>query len=332
MKKIVVSTQHPAGTVLVEEMEALDAPDIDLQLRGRCQTPQEVLEAVRDADVALCMHEPYTREVLANAPRLRAVMRYGVGVDTIDLDAATEFGIIVAHLPDFCIEEVANHALTHVLACAKKLRHLDHLVRTQGWDEARAIRAPMGPIHGETLGLIAFGNIARATARRGQALNMQVIAYDPYVSPEAYEEAGVESVSLDELAARADYVSCHLPLNPSTQGMLDAAFFRQMKPTAYFINTGRGAVVVEADLIAALVEGRIAGAGLDVFQSEPISPDHPLCAMGNVTLTPHTASYADETFAIRRRRIGHNVLAMCRGELPEFVANRQVLEAENRRL
>jgi D-3-phosphoglycerate dehydrogenase len=324
-RAIVVHTQAAPGTPLVEEMKALDAPDVEMRLRGPCETPQQVLEAVRDADVAMCMHEPYTREVLAHAPRLKMVMRYGVGVDTIDLEAATEYGIMVGHFPDFCIEEVANHALVHLLVCAKKVRHLDHLVRTEGWYEARAIRSPMGQIHGETLGLIAFGNIARATAQRGQALNMRVIAYDPYVPAEVFEEAGVESVGLYDLAAQSDYVSCHLPLTPQTGGMIDARFFGRMKPTAYFVNTGRGATVNEADLIAALAEGRIAGAGLDVFEQEPIAPDHPFCAMDHVTLTPHMASFADQTMSVRAERVGRSVLAVCRGGLPEYVANPEVL-------
>jgi D-3-phosphoglycerate dehydrogenase len=183
----------------------------------------------------------------------------------------------------------------------------------------------MGPLHGETAGLIAFGNIARAMAHRLVALEMQVIAYDPFLPGETFEMAGVEAVSLDELAARSDYVSCHLPLNDKTRGMLDERFFNRMKRTAYFVNTSRGAVVYEAHLIAALAEGRIAGAGLDVFEREPIDPGHPFCAMDNVVLTPHTASYADATMATQRRRVGRDALSVCRGGLPDFVANPEVL-------
>jgi D-3-phosphoglycerate dehydrogenase len=325
-KQVVVFAHLAPGTEVVEELEALDAPDIEIRLRGPCKTPEELLSAIQGADVAMCMKEPYTREVLANAPQLKMVMRYGVGVDTVDLEAATEYGIVVGHFPDFCIEEVANHALAHLLICAKKMRQMDSLMRTRGWAAARAPLSPMGPIHGETVGLIAFGNIARATATRAQALNMKVIAYDPYVAPEIFEQADVEPVSLDELAARSDYVSCHLPLNDETRGMLDGKFFAWMKPTACFINTGRGAVVVESALIAALQEGRIAGAGLDVFEHEPIPTDHPFCAMENVALTPHTASYADQTMAVRRRRVGYSTLAVLRGGLPEFVANPRVLD------
>jgi D-3-phosphoglycerate dehydrogenase len=184
----------------------------------------------------------------------------------------------------------------------------------------------MGPIHGQTVGLVAFGAIARALAKRLQALEMKVIAYDPYLPAETFVDAGVESVSLDDLAARSDYVSCHLPLNDHTRGMLDRRFFARMRSTAYFVNTGRGAVVQESDLIEALAEGRIAGAGLDVFEEEPIGTEHPFCHMDNVALTPHTASYADETFEIQRRRVGRDALAVCRGGLPQFVANPKVLD------
>lgn len=326
MQKMVVYTGAPPGTPMPDEEGALDMPDVELYPRGPCRTPAEVLEAVRDADIALCMHEPYTREVLANAPKLKMVFRYGVGVDTVDLDAATEYGIIVGHLPDFCIEEVANHALMHVLVCAKRAILFDRTIRARGWAAARALMSPMGPVHGETLGLIAFGNISRAMAERAKALRMTVLAYDPYVPGEVFERAGVEAVGLHELAERSDYVSCHLPLTEDTRGMIDADFFGRMKPTACFVNTSRGAVVKEADLVAALQDGRIAAAGLDVFEREPLDPNHPFCTMDNVLLTPHSASYADETFAVRRRRVGRNVKAVLEGGLPEFVANRQVLD------
>jgi D-3-phosphoglycerate dehydrogenase len=326
MPVTIVHTGHPPNQPFVEEMEALAVPDVQVFLRGPCATPVEVLEAVREAEVALCMREPYTEEVFAGAPNLRCVIRYGVGVDTIDLEAATRHGVVVGHLADFCTREVANHALALLLDCAKKIRQLDHAIRTRSWGAARAMLSPMGAIHGQTAGLVAFGRIARSLAQRLHALEMEVIAYDPYLDEEAFAEAGVQSVSLDELARRADYVSSHLPLTAETHGMLDARFFAQMKRSAYFINTSRGAVVVERDLIAALQEGRIAGAGLDVFEDEPIGPDHPFCHMENVVLTPHSASYADLTMETRRRRVGRDALSAARGGLPDFVANPEVLD------
>jgi D-3-phosphoglycerate dehydrogenase len=309
-----------------EVVETLDVPGVTLHKRGPCHTPEDLVAALQDADVSICWHEPYTREVLANVPRLKAVIRTGVGVDTVDLDAATDYGIVVANFPEFCTREVANHAIVLMMSCAKKVALLDRTLRAKGWAAARDLRSPMGTIHGETLGLIAFGKIAQATARVAQALDMQVIAYDPFVDGAVFETAGVESVSLEELAARSDYISCHLPLTDRTHGMLNAAFFERMKSTAYFVNTGRGGVVAEADLIAALKKGQIAGAGLDVFESEPIGLDHPFLAMENVVLTPHTASYADETFSVRDCDVGQTALTILRGEVPRWVANPAVLD------
>jgi len=324
-RKIVVHTGATPGTVLPEEQGVLNVPEVEFILRGPCPTPDDVLASVHDADAALCVLEPYTRQVFASAPRLEVVVRYGIGVDTIDLDAATEFGVIVANFPGFCVQEVANHALMLMLACAKKLRQFDLALREEGWSAARSLLAPMGAIHGEILGLVAFGDIARAMAERAKVLRMQVIAYDPFVEADVFAQTGVEPVSLKELAERSDYVSCHLPLNSETRGMLDASFFDRMKPTACFINTGRGGVVVESDLVATLRERRIAGAGLDVFAEEPIQPTHPLCSMEHVVLTPHTAGYADQTAASLRRRVARAALAVLRGDLPEFVANPEVL-------
>jgi D-3-phosphoglycerate dehydrogenase len=330
MAKNVVHSGAGPQDPIPEVTEALDVAGVALFKRGPCHTPDELLRALQDADVSICWHEPYTREVLANVPRLKGIIRTGVGVDTVDLDAATDYGIVVANFPEFCTREVANHAIALTMACAKKIARFDRALRSVGWAAARAFRSPMGPIHDETLGLIAFGNIARTAARIAHALDMQVIAYDPFVDATVFERAGVESVSLEELAARSDYVSCHLPLNQHTQGMLDAAFFRRMKPTAYFVNTGRGGVVNEADLIAALRTEQIAGAGLDVFESEPIGPDHPFLAMDNVVLTPHTASYADETFSVRDRDVGLTALTILEGDVPRWVANPAVLDHRRR--
>lgn len=325
-KKLIVHTGVTPGSALPDERSVLDSqPDVELVLRGKCGSPPELLAALRDADAALCSSEPYTREVLANAPRLKVVLRYGIGVDTIDLDAATDCGVMVANFPDFCIDEVANHALVLLLACAKRIVRMDRHLRNQGWDDARSLMHDMGQVHHETLGLVGFGNIARALAKRGQVLGMRMLAYDPYVKPELFAEAGVRCVDLDTLARESDYVSLHVPATPETRGMIDARFLALMKPNAYLLNTSRGAIVNEADLIAALQEQRIAGAGLDVFATEPLAPGNPLLGMDQVVLTPHTASYADATFASLRCRVAKSALAVVRGGLPEFVANPKVL-------
>ncbi len=326
MTGIVVHTGAAPAVVCSEEERILGDAGITLIKRGPARTPEAVAEALQGADIGLCWGEPYTREVFEKNPQFKAVIRYGVGVDSVDLEAATDHGVIVAHYPDFCIPEVANHALALMLDCAKKITRMDRLIRSGGWGAAKKIIKPMGPIHGETLGLVAFGHIAQDMAKRGHVLGMNVIAFDPFVDAAVFEAAGVKQVSLEELAEQSDYISCHLPLNAATDGLLNADFFGRMKSTAYFINTGRGPVVNEPDLIAALQEGKIAGAGLDVFAEEPLPQGHVLTTMENVILVPHTASYSDETMRLRDVRIANDAIKILNGELPEFVANKGVLE------
>ena len=259
MTGIVVHTGAAPDVACPEEERILGAAGVTFIKRGQAKTPEAVIAAIADADVSICWSEPYTREVFAQSLKLKAVLRTGVGVDTVDLDGATEHGVMVGHYPDFCIPEVANHALAHMLACAKKVVRFDRVIRRDGWGATKDIRSPMGPIHGETLGLVAFGNISQDMAKRGHVLGMNVIACDPFVDAAVFEAAGVKSVNLEELAEQSDYVSCHLPLTEGTHGLLDSNFFGRMKPTAYFINTGRGPVVNEPDLIAALQAGKSPG-------------------------------------------------------------------------
>lgn len=323
-RPLVVCSAYAPGTPVVEEDEVFaEAPDVDFVLRGPARTPERVIEAVGEAEVVLHHIEPFTREVFAALPRLRGIVRYGIGLDTIDLDAATEYGVVVANFPTVTAREVAHHALAMMLALAKKLMLLDRDIRT---GVRRTSVSPMGSIYGETLGLIAFGNIPHQLAPRAQALGMHVIAYDPYLPPENFAAAGVESVDLDSVARRSDYVSCHLPLTAETRGMIGADFFHKMKPTAYFINTSRGAVIREAELVAALREGRIAGAGIDVYAVEPPMPDNPLCSLDNVILTPHSAQHSDLARSTLHRRAALSAIAIARGGLPEHVANPEVLE------
>jgi D-3-phosphoglycerate dehydrogenase len=326
-KSLVVQTNvPPEGSRPIEAGILHTDPDVEFALRGFCDTPRQLIAALHDADVGLCGREYYTREVFEQTPRLKGVVRYGVGVDTIDLAAATEHGVVVAYFPDFCTEEVANHSMALLLACAKKLVRLDRTFREEGWYEAKRHNSPMGTIHGETLGLLAFGTIAQAVAKRANAFDMKVIAYDPFVEPGVFARSGVEQVALSELATRADYVSCHVPLTEKTQGMIDAAFFAQMKATAYFINTSRGGLVKETDMIAAVQEKKIAGVGLDVFENEPVYGKHPLFDMPNVVLTPHNAAWADATFVSLYKRVGQAALDIIHGKQPEYVANPAVLD------
>lgn len=323
--KIVQTTAEP-GAELAAEREGLAEFAGDLVTYGNLNTPEKLIAACRDADAILVPGaRHFTREVLSQLERCRVLVRYGVGYDTIDVPAASEHNILVVNMPDFCQPEVANHALVLLLDCAKKITRLDRWMRAGGWQDRRApFISPMGPIHGQTVGLVGFGAIARQFHRRLVALDVRTLAYDPYFPSEAAAALGVELLPLDEIMRQSDYISIHTPLTDETRGMIDAARLALCKPSAYLINTSRGPVVDERALITALQEGRLAGAGLDVFEVEPLPADSPLLTMENVVLTPHSASYADETFRIMFRRVGEEAARALRGQMPNTPVNGQI--------
>ncbi len=292
--------------------------------RGR--TEDELVANLEDADAVLVSAAPITRGVIARLPKLKLLVRYGVGLDSLDIPAATDHGVVVAHFPDFCQPEVANHAMMLLLALSKQLIPLDRAVRRGRWRPGALSHMPH--ITGQVLGLVAFGNIARAVAQRARAFDLRVIATDPYVPDAVFAEHGVERVAtLDELLARADFVSLHTPLTPETHHLMGAEQFRRMQSTAYLVNTSRGPVVDEMALIDALQSGEIAGAGLDVFEREPLSGDSPLGTLENVVLTPHSASYSDRAFDALKRRVGEAVVdVLVNGRWPEFVPNRDEVQ------
>lgn len=245
----------------------------------------------------------------------------------MDLDAATEKGIVVTNVPDVFVEEVSVHAMMLLLCCAKKTIPLDRAVRENRWGEARGYLKPMPRVIGNTLGLVAFGNIPRLVAKKAKGFDMNVIAWDPFMPGRGIrrEWRGARGGPGRPLPP-SDFISSHLPLNKHTEGMLNYELFSQMKQEAYFINTGRGPTHNEADLIRALREKKLAGAGLDVMELEPTLPDNPLHAMDNVVLTPHTASVSDISDVERRRRVGQEIAAVLQGKMPRFVVNKEVLK------
>ncbi len=282
---------------------------------------------VNDADAVLPGRFALNARVINALEKCKVISSGGVGVDRIDLDAATAKGIVVTNVPDVFIEEVAVHAMMLLLCCAKKTIPLDRAVRENRWRESRKYMSPMPRVVGDTLGLVAFGNIPRLVAKKAQGFDMKVIAWDPFVSDDLFQKAGVERVAdLIDVFRRSDFVSAHLPLNPATKGLLSYECFSAMKPTAYFINCGRGPTHNEADLIRALQEKKLAGAGLDVMEIEPTRPDNPLHSMDNVVLTPHSASISDWADVERRRRVGQEVAAVLQGRMPRSVVNKAVLE------
>ena len=251
------------------------------------------------------------------------------GFDDIDVGAATDNGIMVVNNSGVIAEEVSTHAITLLLASARKLTIQHDLLRAGRWEPGiYSGLLPLPPIYGQTLGLIGLGTIGSATAVKAKVFGLEVIAYDPYAPPGTAERYGAELVdTLEEVARRSDFVSIHTPLTYGTRRMIGQSFFKAMKPTAYFINTGRGKTVDEQALVAALQNGEIAGAGLDVFEHEPIPGDSPLLKMENVIVTPHSAGFSDASGRRVDAGVGQEVARILRGGSPRSVVNPQVLEA-----
>ncbi len=284
----------------------------------------ELIERAKDADGLVIVHDAITRKILESLPNLKVVVRSGVGVDTIDVEAATELGIAVVNVPDLWSREVANHAFSMLLALNRKLLVLDRGVSDGDWTP---ITPPhVGPLHGETLGLVSMGRIGRAMAARAHAFEMDVVAYDPFLPQSAFEQADAESVEVDDLLERSDYVSIHAPLTPETKHLFNEEAFKKMKQTAIVLNTARGPVIEHVALVRALQESWIAGAGLDVLETEPPDPDDPLISMDNVIVTPHTAYYSATSVADLPIRCGEEVARVLTGRKPLNLVNPAVLE------
>jgi D-3-phosphoglycerate dehydrogenase len=286
-------------------------------------TEDEMIARTRDADALVTSSSPVTRGVMGALEGLKVVARTGVGYDVIDVRAATELGVVVVNIPDIWVREVANHALALLLAWNRKIITLDRQVHAGVWS-AGVPGERTGALHGETVGIVGLGNIGSAFARRVAAFETKVIAHDPYVDDARFAALGVERVSLEALAERADYVSVHTLLNEGTRHLIGEAFFRRMKPTAILINTSRGPVVDEAALAKALAEKRLAGAALDVWEQEPIAADNPLLRMDNVIATPHAAYFSTAAVAQVPRRCGEELARALTGRRPLNVVNPEV--------
>ena len=283
----------------------------------------ELIAKTRDADALVVVYSPITRGVMSALEGLKTVVRTGVGYDVIDVPAATELGVIVVNIPDLWIREVANHALGLLLAWNRKIIALDRQLHAGAWGVG-AMGPRTGALHGETVGIVGLGNIGSAFARRVAAFETKVIACDPYVDDRRFKELGVERVTLETLAERADYVSVHTLLNAETRHLIGEAFFRRMKPTAILINTSRGPVVDEQALARALRDERLAGAALDVWETEPLAADNPLLKMDNVIATPHAAYFSSAAVAQVPRRCGEEVARVLAGQRPLNVVNPEI--------
>lgn len=284
--------------------------------------PEEFLPQAADCDALLNTYAgPITAEVMAKMPRCRIIARYGIGVDTIDLEAATQAGIIVTNNPTYCIEEVAEHTMALLLDCARKVAFYDRQVRSRNW--AVPPGKPLFRLVGRTLGLIGFGHIARQVAVRAAAFGMRVLYADPFVKEGQFREPG-SKVELDALLRESDFVSLHPPLMPQTRGMIGDDAFSRMKPGAFLINCSRGPVVDTGALVRALDAKKIAGCALDTVDPEPLPDPHPLRGRENVVLNPHVAWYSETAMAGLQAGAPGEVRRVLSGEWPVNVVNKAV--------
>ena len=281
----------------------------------------ELIEALPGVVGTIAGNERYTEEVFVASPELRVVSRWGIGVDTVDLGAATRHGVVVTNTPRLTANGVADYTFALMLACARRVVEADRVVRENQWRELRGF-----DVWQQCLGIVGFGTIGQAVARRARGFEMRILAYDPAPNEAAAQELGVELVSLEYLLQQADFVTLHATVTDSSRGMMDAHALSLMKPTAFLLNMGRGALVDEAALVAALQSGALAGAALDVHSAEPPGPDYPLAKLDNCLLSPHTASMSRGTIAAVSRRAALNLLEVLDGGRPEFVVNPEVYE------
>ncbi len=290
----------------------------------------ELVSLAKDVDAILTCWSRVTGAVLDAADRCVIVSRYGIGLDNIDVERATESGIVVTNVPDYCVDEVSDHTLALVLACARRLVPLANALREGSWDSSAA--GPLRRLSGSTLGLVGYGLIARAVAERARAFGLRVVAWTPRLRA-GEATVGVEiAASLDDLLTCSDFVSLHCPLTDETAGLIDASALGRMKPTAFLINTARGPIVDEAALTDALDRRVIAGAALDVFEVEPTPPDDPLFACDSLLATPHAAFCSEMAIAELQRRAAEHVVHALRGKEPPHVVNPSVLVRDECRL
>lgn len=294
-----------------------------IMIPKQCKTEEDVIRECKDASGLIDQYAPITRKVMESLPDLKVVGRYGVGVNTIDVDAATELGIQVLNVPDYCMDEVSNQAISLMLACHRKLNILNSQVHHNGWDYK--IAKPIHRLQGQTLGLLGFGRIPKMVAQKAKAFGLNIIAYDPYVTPEVGLQYNVTILPLKDVLQKADIISVHVPLTKDTENLLNEQTLSWVKPEAIVINTSRGPLIDEKALYHALKDKKLGYAGLDVTVQEPIQKDNPLLTLDNVIITPHVAWYSEEAELELKTKVAQGVVDVLSGKNAKYLVNRDVL-------
>ncbi|RFB12644.1 C-terminal binding protein [Bacillus sp. HNG] len=325
----VVVTDWEFEDLRFEEAVLYQSPEIEV-IAAQCRTEDDVIHACHDADGIINQYAPLSRRVIESLTNCQVITRYGVGVNTIDLEAATEKGICVANVPDYCMDEVSDHALALILSWVRKVVVANQQVKIGNWDFK--VTRPIHRLRNQTLGLVGFGRIPQSLAEKAKPLGLTIIASDPYFPADEAKRKGVTLVSLETLVEESDIISVHAPLTPDTKGMLGKEQFARMKKKPLIINTSRGPVIDESALVEGLERGQVAGAALDVVEEEPIDAHHPFLSMDQVILTPHVAWYSEEAEAEMRTKAAVGVMdVLIEKKYPKYLVNKEVKNHKNLR-
>ena len=321
-KVLITDYVWPNTNVEREVLERIDAQAIE----SDSPDEQRLAELASECDAILTCFAKVTDRVIRSAPNLKVVSRYGVGVDNIAVDTATELGIPVTYVPDYCIEEVADHSMALLLTLARSVVNLNSEVRSGGWDPG--VGRPVYRLRGKVVGIVGYGRIGRAVAERARSFGFEIAVHDPYLNESMFPAGQAPKfVSFEELLAAADFVSVHTPLTTDTRHLIGEPELKKMKPSAFLINTCRGPVIDEYALAQALDDGELAGAGIDVLEGEPPPSDHPIRSARNAVITPHTAFYSEESLHELQRRTAQCAADALCGKVPENVYNAGALAA-----
>lgn len=323
--KVVIS-DYDFGDVNIER-PVIEGAGFEL-VAAQCKSEEDLIEVARDADAVITQYARVGAKIINAFTNCRLIARYGNGVDIVDVEAATQRNILVTNIPDYCVDEVADHAMAMLLSCIRKLQQYHKATHSGIWRWVAG--QPIHRIRGRTMGLLAFGKIARAIAERGKPFGMRIIAYDPYLSYEDFASYGVTPVSFDELIEQTDYLMIQVPLTDETRGMIGEAELKKMNPSSVIINTSRGPLVDNEALYRALKEGWISAAGIDDTEEEPAKrrnwkPDNPLFELDNIIITPHSAYYSEESIHEARLRASQEVVRVLSGKPPLSPVNRVTL-------
>jgi D-3-phosphoglycerate dehydrogenase len=303
-----------------QEKKVLSSIDAELIVKN-CSTPEEVAEACKDADGVLCNLAPMPAEVIDKLEKCKIIARYGVGYDNVDVKACTQKGIWVSNVTDYCAEEVSDHALALIMACARKVARRDRQVRNGEWNIGS--KDPIYRIAGKTFAFLGFGMIGRCLYRKIKGLNFsRVLVYDPFLDEKVIKEMGAEKADWETALKEADFISIHMPLNEKTRGIIDKKAFDLMKPTAILVNTSRGPIIDEQALIEALTTGKINSAGLDVHTKEPLDKNSPFMTIENCVLTDHAGWYSEDSMIELKTKAAENIKAVLTGGKPNYPVNK----------